>query len=56
MSEENKKQNQEEKTNEKCFHKGGVFHDTYREQGRYVASLGNRWASENFEATKPYFA
>lgn len=38
------------------FHTGGVYHDTYREQGRYVHSLGNKWASENFEATKPYFA
>lgn len=38
------------------FHKGGYDHDTYREQGRYVESLGNQWASENFNATKPYFA
>lgn len=39
----------------KCFHKGGVFHDTYAEQEKYVRSLGNKWAMENFEATKPYF-
>lgn len=40
----------------KCFHKGGVFHDTYREQEKYVKSLGNKWAMENFEATRPYFS
>ena len=39
----------------KSFHKGGYDHDTYREQGRYVESLGNQWASENFNATRPYF-
>lgn len=38
------------------FHTGGTHHDTYANQARYVASLGNKWASENFEATRPYFA
>ena len=37
----------------KCFHGGG---DTYANQKKYVDSLGNKWASENFEATRPYFA
>ena len=45
-----------EKDSNECFHKGSYDHDTYREQGRYVESLGNQWASENFNATKPYFA
>lgn len=40
----------------KSFHQGGANHDTYANQARYVGSLGNRWASENFEATRPYFA
>ena len=40
----------------KCFHEGGVYHDTYARQRSYVNSLGNRWASENFEATRPYFS
>jgi hypothetical protein len=40
----------------KSFHTGGSHHDTYANQARYVAGLGNRWASENFEATRPYFA
>ena len=39
----------------KCFHEGGVGHDTYAKQKQYVDSLGNKWASENFEATRPYF-
>ena len=34
----------------------GKPHDTYRNQEKYVRSLGNRWAMENFEATRPYFA
>ena len=54
MSEE--KETQEKKVNEKCFHEGGSHHDTYSRQERYVSSLGNKWASENFEATRPYFA
>ena len=40
----------------KSFHEGGTYHDTYARQARYVHSLGNKWASENFEATRPYFA
>lgn len=40
---------------DKCFHKGGAMHDTYAEQEKYVHSLGNKWAEENFNATKPYF-
>lgn len=38
------------------FHIGGSHHDTYAEQEKYVNSLGNQWASENFKATRPYFA
>lgn len=38
------------------FHTGGSHHDTYANQKAYVDSLGNKWASENFEATRPYFA
>ena len=41
---------------DRCFHKGGKYHDTYARQRKYVQSLGNIWAMENFEATKPYFA
>ena len=37
----------------KSFHGGG---DTYANQKRYVEGLGNKWVSENFEATRPYFA
>lgn len=40
----------------KCFHSGGIYHDTYAKQQKYVKSLGNIWAMQNFEATKPYFA
>ena len=40
----------------KSFHEGGFYHDTYASQARYVSSLGNQWASENFNATRPYFA
>ena len=40
----------------RSFHEGGSHHDTYANQARYVAGLGNQWASENFEATRPYFA
>ena len=40
----------------KSFHTGGSHHDTYANQARYVAGLGNQWASENFNATRPYFA
>jgi hypothetical protein len=38
------------------FHEGGSHHDTYARQAEYVESLGNQWASENFKATRPYFA
>ena len=55
MSDENKNRD-EQKESLKSFHKGGYDHDTYREQERYVSSLGNRWAEENFKATRPYFA
>ena len=41
---------------QKSFHTGGYNHDTYREQEKYVRSLGNKWAEENFNATRPYFA
>jgi len=40
----------------RSFHEGGSHHDTYAAQERYVAGLGNQWASENFNATRPYFA
>ena len=40
----------------RSFHEGGSHHDTYARQAKYVSSLGNKWASENFEATRPYFA
>ena len=40
----------------RSFHTGGSHHDTYARQAKYVSSLGNKWASENFEATRPYFA
>lgn len=39
----------------KCFHSGDKRHDTYEKQRRYVQSLGNVWAMENFNATRPYF-
>ena len=38
----------------RSFHSGGSHHDTYENQARYVESLGNQYASENFNATKPY--
>lgn len=40
----------------RSFYTGGPYHDTYANQKQYVDSLGNKWASENFEATRPYFA
>ena len=54
MSEEQKKTSEEKES--KSFHTGGYRHDTYANQARYVSSLGNRWAEENFNATRPYFA
>ena len=38
------------------FYTGGSHHDTYANQEAYVKSLGNKWAEENFNATRPYFA
>lgn len=35
------------------FHGGG---NTYANQEAYVKSLGNKWATENFNATRPYFS
>lgn len=37
---------------QECY---GKPHDTYRNQERYVRSLGNVWAMENYNATRPYF-
>ena len=51
-----RKRGESSSSSSRSFHTGGSHHDTYANQERYVNSLGNKWASENFEATRPYFA